>query len=572
MSRLRSHLPAAGGFAALTVAFLWPVFRHFPTRVLSQGGDGSAFLWAYWAMPRALGDLENPFVTDGLFHPVGANLAFHTTTPLEMAAAWPLSQLFGLGVAVNVLQVSAVLLSALGAYLLALHVWGDRRAAFFAGVAFAFVPYRFVHMGGHFNLIHTEFLPFGLLAALRFIEQPSRRRAGVLGLVLGLTFLTDAYYAVFLGLSIAVLCLLRLYDLRQGQTLARLGLVAGVAVLVAAPLLVPMAQAVAAGELDPLPGWGGADVFSADLISWLVPPDRHPFWGHAVEGLRDRLPAGGEGIAYPGLVVIALALGGRYVADRAARRCWVVLAAVMGVLALGPFLQVAGRSGSGFSYLGREFVLPLPYMVIRAVPLLNGVRVPGRFAIVAILALDVLAAGALAALLHRRSRLGVASLGLALVLVVVEFLPGRLAQHPVAVPAPYHRIAADGGTGAVLEIPLQWQSGTAVVGDRSRDHTIFLYYATVHGRPLVSGYLSRYPDERLERLTAIPMYRQVLALVGDPGFDDPAEFDADDLRRLGIGYVVYHRDRPEPKAYEYLDTLGLERLSDDGTVLAWKVG
>ena len=569
---LRRHGPALGGFSVVTAAFFWPGVRHFGTHVMSQGGDGSTFLWAYWAMPRAVLRLDNPFVTDLLFHPVGAHLAFHTTTPLPMALSWPVAELFGLGVAVNVLQLAAALLSAVGAYLLALHVCGDRRAAFVAGIAFAFVPYRFVHAGGHYNLIHAEFLPFGLLATLRLLEAPSRRRATVLGAVVGLTFLTDFYLTVFLLVGMAVVVISRRVA-HGGAPWGQLAWSAGVAGAVSLPLLVPMLQGIAAGELEPLSGWAGADVRSADVLSWVVPSADHPLWGSAVADLRRRLPARGEGLAYPGLLVLGLAVVGRELGDGERRRGWVALAATAAVLAMGPFLQIAGRAGSGFSYLGRHFAVPLPYLLVRLVPVLNGVRVPGRFAILAVLALDVLAAVALASLVRRRPSWGWALTAGAAAIVLVELLPGPVATHPTAVPAPYAAIARDPGRGAVLEVPLQWQSGTDVVGDTAppRDDTIFVYWATAHGRPLVSGYVSRYPSKRLDRLTAVPVYRQVLALTGEPGFDDRATFGAADLRRLGVGYVVYHRDRPEPEAYAYLDGLGMERLADDGTVLVWKV-
>lgn len=571
--RLRAHLPAVGGFVALTAAFFWPVFRHFTTKTLSAGGDGSTFIWSYWYMPRTALRLENPFITTHLFHPVGANLALHTTTPLEMAVSWPIAQLFGFGVAVNLLQLFAVLSSALGAYFLAAHLGADRRAAFFAGVAFAFVPYRFVHLGGHFNLIHTQFLPFGLLAFLRLVERPSRGRTVVLGAVVGATFLTDFYYTAFLLLAIAVIAIFRRPATPPAPIRRDLAVAAAVAAVVAAPLAVPLLVAVGRGELDPLPGWGGADVYSADLISWFLPAADHPWWGSVVARARSGLSAGGEGLAYPGLVVLALALVGRELRGGPSRRGWVALFGVTAMLSLGPFLQVGGASGSVFSYLGRQFAVPLPYMALHLVPVLDSVRVPGRFAIVAILALDVLAALTLTAIARRWPRWAWASVGAAIAVTVVEFLPGRLPMHAVGAPSPYERIAADAGADAVLEIPLQWQSGAGPIGDRAarRDHTIFMYYAVAHGKPLVSGYVARYPEKRLRRLIAIPLYRQVLALGDEPGFEDEPTFDRDDLRQLGIGYVVYHRDRPQPRALEYVATLGLEVLADDGTVIVWKV-
>lgn len=570
----RSHLPAAAGYAALVAAYFWPVVRHFGSRTVLRDGDSGTFAWAWWHMSKAALRLENPFVTTDLFHPVGVNLALHASTPLEMALAWPVSRLFGLGVAFNVVELAAAFLSALGAYLLAVHVCGDRRAAFVAGAAFALVPYRFVHAGSHFNLIHVEFLPFGLLALLRLLDRPTRGRAVVLGAVVGLTFLTDVNLTVFLLVALVVLAVARRDDLRHAGMGRRLAEAGAVALVLAVPLLVAVVGAVAAGELDPVPGWGGADVRSADLLSWIVPPETHPWWGSAFADVRGRLTGGREGLAYPGLAVLGLAVAAHRLVDRERRRGWVAVAVAGAVLALGPFLQVAGAAGGPFRYLGRSFALPLPYLAFHAAPVLNSIRVPGRFAIVAVLALDVLAALALAGLIRRRPDRARLIVAVAMVVILVEFLPSPVRTTPSEVAAPYHRIAADPGQGAVLEVPLQWQSGVSFVGDRvtGRDDTIFMYYATVHGKPLVSGYVSRYPAERLARLTATPLYRQILALGREPGYDDPATFDAAALRRQGIGYVVYHRDRPWPDAFTYLSGLGLPVLADDGTIVVWKVG
>ncbi|HET7489828.1 MAG TPA: hypothetical protein VFJ85_18010 [Acidimicrobiales bacterium] len=568
-ARRRAHLAVAAAYAAAAAVVLWPVASHPTTRILSAGGDGSQFLWAWWWMPRAMAHGHDPFVTHQQFHPVGANLAFHTTAPLVMVVTWPVGRLFGVGAAVNVSQVAALLLSALGAYFLALRLTGDRAAAFFAGFAFAFVPYRFVQMGGHFNLVHVEVLPFGILAFLRFLDVPTRRRACLLGLLVGLTFLIDFYLLSFLLLSLAVLAVSWRRRLDR-VALLRLLEGAGVAVAVSLPLLVPMISALLNGELDHLKGWGDADRFSADVLGWFLPSPTHPLWGSTVGRKVTYLSAGGEGLANPGLVVLALAYLGRGRVAAARRRGWVALAAVAALLSFGPFLQVGGHTGGLFSYLGRRFAVPLPYMAWHFLPVLNGVRVPGRFAIVAALALDVLAATTLASLAGRRRVVAIAA---ALAVTAVEFLPGPVLNQPTAVPEAYHRIAADPGRGAVLEVPLQWQSGFTAVGDvpADRDDSIFYYYATVHGRPMVSGYVSHYPDKRLRRLVAVPLYRQVLALGGEPGFEDAPTFGVDDLRRQGIGYVVYHRDRPWPQAYDYLSRLGLPVLADDGTTIAWKV-
>jgi hypothetical protein len=107
-------------------------------------------------------------------------------------------------------------------------------------------------------------------------------------------------------------------------------------------------------------------------------------------------------------------------------------------------------------------------------------------------------------------------------------------------------------------------------GDLTADHTIFLYYATAHGKPLVGGMVARYPDRRLGPMLDNLVYRQVLDLQ-QPRPTRRATFTAADLRALGIGYVVYHRDLTSPGVRDYVARLGLRELADDGTIQVWKV-
>src|SRR5690242_5823417 len=84
----RLHGPALAGYVLLTAVMFWPVVGHFRTRILSDGGDGAAYLWNLWSLPRALLGGHNPFDTKDLFFPVGAHTAFNTNMPLLSIGSW----------------------------------------------------------------------------------------------------------------------------------------------------------------------------------------------------------------------------------------------------------------------------------------------------------------------------------------------------------------------------------------------------------------------------------------------------------------------------------------------------
>src|SRR5687767_11133644 len=152
MTRLRDHLLAAAGYAALTVMVLWPAVVRFGTEPMTDPADGSVFRWIWWQMPHALGDGSNPFSTDSIFFPVGIDLSVTTSAPLISALTWPIRSLFGDAAQVNIVQLAAMFLAGLGAYLLAHHVCRARGPAFLAGIMFALLPHRLVDVSqGHLN-------------------------------------------------------------------------------------------------------------------------------------------------------------------------------------------------------------------------------------------------------------------------------------------------------------------------------------------------------------------------------------------------------------------------------------
>lgn len=564
------HGAAVMGYVVLACAFFSPVLLHFRTRMLADPGDGATFAWNAWHLPHALLGGHNPFVTHDIFYPVGAGTAFSTNIPLESLLSWPLAQLFGLTVAVNILQLTAVVLTGVATYLLALHQCGNRGAAFFAGVAFTYIPYRFVHVAGHHNLNHTELLPLGIWALLLLYERPTRKRALGLGLVVVATLYTDLYYTFFLALALLIVAVWdwrRTFSRKVGVRLVQaLVLVA----LVSSPLLWAMADNAAAGWVEPLRGWGGAPDYSANLISWVTPYYRHPVWGQAFYE-TNRIYIKGEGVAFGGWLAPLLGLVGAIVARRRQRRLWVAVAAVFGLLSLGPFLQVLHHTGTRFHYLGYDFTYPLPYFLLHFVPVVNGLRVPARFSLVAILALDVLAAIALAHLVRARPRLKW-MVGVALAVTLFEMLPSHIPTLTQTIPEPYSAIAASPDPGAVLEIPVQWRTGFGGHPGDVEDTSIFMYYATRHGKPLVSGMVARYPDSKLEELKHVAIYREILSLQDAEGYEDVvANFEPADLRAAGIGFVVYHRDHVRIRSLGYFLHLGMPVLADDGTVLVWKV-
>lgn len=565
-------LAATAGYVVITCVFYWKGVRHIADAFISDGADGAAFLWNWWHLPHRVFNGENPFSAPDMFFPVGARLGFHTTAPLEAFAAWALGLVLSTVLAVNLVNLAGVVLTGLGAFMLARHECHDDRVAFVAGAAFLLLPQHTGRIDAHWNLNHLWVLPFALWALLRVYDQPTPKRGAVLGLFVGAAFLTDLTLFVFWLGAALLIALWRRHE--TAEKWRALGIGAVVASVASAPLLIPMVRDLQHEELDPLPQFGGAEEHSVDLVGFVTPSSEHPLWGGLFDTLDDSV-FGLEEYPYMGLVLLGLAVVGVVRRLRlGAVGPWPLIAAVFAVLSLGPFLHVNGWTGDAFERFGFEFAVPLPFYVFHRLPLLAGLRIPGRFSMVTALAVGVMAAVTLARLLRNRPptwqwRWGVPALVLAI--TMVELLPTpRIRLQSEEVPAAYKAIERSPDEGAVLEVPLFWRDGFGQVGD-PHNHDLLLYYATEHGRPVVNGMIARLPTKRRVALYAIPVYRQMLTMQGQPRFNDPPTFTASDLCDLGIGFVAYHRSRPEPIVLAYLELLSLEQLADDGDTIVWRV-
>jgi hypothetical protein len=164
------------------------------------------------------------------------------------------------------------------------------------------------------------------------------------------------------------------------------------------------------------------------------------------------------------------------------------------LLSLGPFLVI----------LGRTTRVPLPYLLFYyLIPGFHAMRVPARFALLAMLAASVLAAfGFLKISEFLQNRLGLgqpwtyrlqtllALCWIGLFTLELSFQPLPLSGIPSGqeVPPVYRRLATQPLAGPIIELPL---------GKSFWEALKYTYFSTYHWLPLVNGasrfYLHVYP-------------------------------------------------------------------------------
>ncbi|MEP7116921.1 MAG: hypothetical protein ABI880_05035 [Acidobacteriota bacterium] len=306
----RQTLLAAAAYAALTVVMTWPIARGLAHDVPADLGDSLLNMWIMaWvadgavAMARgamSFADLWNA----NIFHPSTLSLTFSEhLVPLALQGA-PLYLTTGnIVLAYNAVFLATFALSGLGMFLFVREVTGSAKAAFVAGLFYAFAPYRLGQFP-HIQTVSSQWMPFALYGMRRYFDS-GRLRALAWGtaafIVQGLS---SGYYLfyfapVLLGYALWEMWIRqRLLDARTWLALAVSGVTAVACVL---PFLLPYAEARARfGFTRP---YGEVMSFSADLFAYLNAPPQLHLWGP----ILDHYPQP-EGDLFPGAVPIVLGL------------------------------------------------------------------------------------------------------------------------------------------------------------------------------------------------------------------------------------------------------------------------
>ncbi|MGH9460324.1 MAG: malectin domain-containing carbohydrate-binding protein, partial [Vicinamibacteria bacterium] len=301
------------------------------------------------------------------------------------------------------------------------------------------------------------------------------------------------------------------------------------ALLMVLPFLLPLLREVAEGE-----SYLRVDfhhIFSADLLSFVLPPEHHPVVGQWVTATYHRFNTDyRERVNYLGLSLLFLSAYGLIRPAGKKRRTntfwWVALIAFCG-LALGPFLQVRGNTYES---------IVLPFELFRDLPFFNIMRAPTRFVSLATLCVAVLAGLGTLSLLkdaakrsYGRTPIREATITGCLV-VIVLFDVWTWPAWPLSaasMPPFYDELARERRDYAILEVPLPHIF-----------NPLPLYYQTAHEKKLVGGYVSRPPQEAERFINANPF----LASLVEPD-------------RKYTGYILA---REAENAYEILSTHDIE--------------
>lgn len=566
---------ALGLYALLALFATHPLWQHLGDAVPGDVGDPvlNTYILA-WDAHALVSDPLNLFNAN-IFYPLPNTLAYSENLIGDTLLALPVMLLTGqLIAAYNFTFLSSFVLSAFGMYLLVLFLTHQRAAAFIAGVAFAFAPYRIASLG-HIQLLVVQWLPFLVLALLRsradLMGAPSatlchaRPATGVTGSTGCPSHRAMARYAPYLffwlqiaaslhGAAFAVLAYLIVHPIRtlhyatpfsraRAKTAAPIpcnllwpftpiSLIPFLLFLIALMPLVQPYLAIGADLRAARPP-AVALSFLAQPSDFLAAYPWNRLFGAVTQAFRERDGFTEEQTLFMGVVAPLLALVGLWKRDW---RAWL----------FGSLLVAA-------------LLLATSPVLIEMLPMTSLMRVPARWGVVVSFALAGLCGLGLAQLqttkIHRapiprpdtsrQNQIVFAVFAASRFAVcLLLFLEGFAAPIPLAQigplqaqPAIYHHLAQQEGHEAIIELPMY------VAPDPEYPEGKRMYASALHRRPLVNGYSGFTPA------------RQMRLAEQMKNFPDEASLTAlRELGRQGVRYVIVHAGEPGIPRREWVQT------------------
>jgi hypothetical protein len=457
-------------------------------------------------------------------------------------------------------------------YLFCMRLFGDRKAAFLAGLFFAFAPYRTAHCF-HLNLLSMQWIPLILLFWHHALYQRKWWSFPLLTVTMVILCLTCVHYGLFMLFAIPALtlvCWLKNRDSARGA--------AGVAIACAAAVLALLPFSGVYGLVKKTLGIINlpSPLYSASIMSYVTPCQSLNLWGwaHGIIGKGE----GDETSLFPGLLILLASvsaavnlLTGLGLPSRSGERRfsaahsisgWIAICLLILILAIsltgGFCVQVAGMKISAHSaaipttillFFAVIYVittggirakaaalfnaLPPQYLILftllaigllfsfygpflllgKVVPPFHTMRVPARFFVLALFSLSILAGLGASSFIEEKLAKGwkTAAYSLASCIVLAECL--AMPQNFIYLTPPVSGLAP-----AVYE-RLNADESSKVIAEipfmQSSVTPRYMMYSAYHGKSLVNGYsgiIPRYMDDLAAVLDGLPSRNSLMAL------------------------------------------------------------
>ena len=595
-------------YLSIAIVFTWPLAKNISTHGFGVDEDSPYHIWHNWWLKYSIFDLkQNPLYTNYIFYPQTVPLAFDANAFVFGALTIPIQLVTNNVIfASNIIFLLSFALSGLGMYWLANHYCRSKIASAMAGVIYAFAPYVFAQaIDGHINLTSIWIIPFYALALenlwKRSLEKGLKDKMVptlvlLTGILISLQAYNDLTYTAFLMFFTTIYISIKVINnIVKRQTekkemreivipLVPLAMAGVLSLIIFLPALIPTLKAYQSG-LTPDADLKTQAVWSADLISFIKPPDFLKFFGEKWQFTAKQGTV--EATVFPGYAPLILTIAAvillfrkRADQDKETLLTWLAVTIAFFIFSLGPWLKINNQA-PGLTILGKSIHLYLPYALLHKVPIIGGTQEPARMNPYLMLGLAVISALMIEKLLtvyksKKNSTLVTVFAGCLATFVLGERWPIDFPTTDLRAPKIYQQIAKDREDFSVLNLPIGFNSGQIALGVTPIGSLQF--FQTIHLHPSFRGTVARLPISAFDYYRQLPLFKYLLSPNDTPDSDDlNKELVKETFKKqLNIKYIVIHKDKytkiPLGETENLIkEVLGGKLISEEGQISAYQI-
>ena len=287
----------AAAYVLLALAYTWPLTLRLATGVIHDPYDPLLNAWILWWNTKAL-PLTQAWWNAPIFYPATGTLAFSEHLIGLSPIAAPFAALGAPLLGYNVALLATYPLCALTAHFLVYTLTRRHDAAFVAGLAYAFAPYRLGQVP-HIQVLTTYWAPLCLAALHRYDLTRKTLWIAIAAAAFLMQSLSSGYLMFFLAVLVALWFLwfaIARWPLRMFATAA---VAFGVALLVVLPFLLGY-QHILRDTYNFKRSLFEIRIFSADVAGLLLASEDLLLWGwlHVIQRPESGL--------FPGLTIVVI--------------------------------------------------------------------------------------------------------------------------------------------------------------------------------------------------------------------------------------------------------------------------
>lgn len=542
-----------GAYIVIALLSTYPLFLHVTNSLPGRPSDAFIYLWNIDTFWYEITRAHNPFFTSRIFYPIGENLIFHTYAPL--VSIFGIFFLQNLVLYLNLLVFTSLVTAAYAMFILTRFLTKKITVAFLCGLLYGFSPIMlsFIVSQHYYFAFAAPYLPLGLFSLFKFFETKQGKFLLFIVAIFWLSFLTDYYTTILLGLIVSVAGIALLLKMRAQERevwrstwnknqFKRYFVGAFLSFIVPAFLV-----GISVFKFTDFTAWSQTrnDYFygycNTNLAGFITPSEINPLLKGVSQILHTKI-----GLAknydtpsyFAGWGILLLA-GISFI--RFHHNKYVLALGSVGIVVFLLSLGTVIRFGEAEVLTGGW----TPFYWFSRLPFLGLIDCPLRFPIAMQVSLAALVGFWLPQKIEIKKSLQ-RFIGIFLVvLFIIEYGSLNMEITEVSLPSLYKQLAFYPNTYTVLELPSGITESKGAFGyDWSIDalHAQQMYWQTSHKKPRIGGYLSRVSGRTYDFYKNGPIISDLFVMTNLNGRWGERKYSkkevAQFMNRFNLGYII----------------------------------